>query len=305
MQYFQFVLRTTSAGRALARGIRSVQTLWNYRAFQRLQQLTARLPLAPLLARQPRFLYKHLAPYIAARFSPATRLAVQLHHWQYLATTVRTAFFAALPSPLVLWRDGGGEDAFAITLSYPERNGFECALALTYWLNDTPLQMVGFVLAPGAAVGEAPGPVLLLSQVQGLNNPALLKHATQALHDITPAALLIQAAYGLATALGIGQALGISTQEQLCQGAGSYFDYDGFWQHLAGERTAQDFYRLAIPAPEKPLERIKRNHRARTRRKRAYKRGVREGVEQYFRAAFVGGEAPGTPGPEGMRLPGE
>jgi len=146
---------------------------------------------------------------------------------------------------------------------------------------------VAFVIVPGRLVGGAEGPALLFSQVQGSREPALLKHATRTLLDTTPAALLVQAAYGLAAALGIGQAAGLSSAEQMSAGPGSRFDYDGFWQQFGGEPRVGGWFGLRIPAPERPIAHIKSNNRGRTLRKRRFKRLLRATVEQFCRGAFL------------------
>lgn len=273
--------------RTVKHGIRELQTLLNYAGFRQVQHLARTLPLGPLLERQPRFAYKYLSRYTAASFSRPQRLAALLGHYRFLAATVRPEFFRLLHAQPLVWQATHGADAFAITLSYPQRVGFECELSLNFLLNGVLLQVVGFVLVPGRLVGVATGQVLLFSQVQGTRQVELLRHATHTLHDTTPAALLVNAAYGLAEALGITAAAGISAEEQLGIGAGWRFDYNGFWEQFRGERTHQQLYALAVPAPERPLHEIRHNHRARTLRKRQFKKELREAVASHARAKFL------------------
>ena len=44
---------------------------------------------------------------------------------------------------------------------------------------------------------------------------------------------------------------------------------------------------LPVPPPERPIEEYKRNHRARTLRKRQFKESVREAVAQHWQATFA------------------
>ena len=268
-------------------GLRSLQTLLNYPGFMQVKRLTSSLALAPLLECQPRFSYKYLSRYSAASFSRRTRLAALLNHYQFLSARVRPEFFGQLPAQPVLWRAQCGADEVSITLSYPQLVGFECELSLNFFFNSTLLQVVGFVIVPGHVVGATTEHALLLSQVQGTRHAALLKQATKTLHDSTPASLLVNAAYGLAEALGITGAAGVSSAEQLGIPGGHHFDYDAFWQQFRGERNSQNLYLLAVPAPERPLLEIKHNHRARTLRKRHYKQQLRESVARQFSQAFL------------------
>ena len=272
---------------AVKHGFRSLQTLLNFADAQRLKHLTQCLAVAPLLERQPRFRYKYLSRYLAASFSRTTRLKTILNHYHFLAAQTRPAFFAQVSQQPTIWRETWGDSSFTISLSYPQYADFEGELSLNFYLNSTLLQVVSFVIVPGQVVGVAGAQALLFGQVQGTRNAALLKQTTKTLHDITPAALLVNAAYGLAEALDIGHAAGVSTAEQLCYRTGSYFDYDGFWQQFGGQPTVHNLFLLDIPAAEKPLAEVKAKHRARTLRKRLYKQQVRAAVAAHFRTAFL------------------
>lgn len=266
--------------------IRSLQTLLDYSDFQRIKQLAVVLPLVPLLERQPRFPYKYLSRYIAASFSRPKRLAAILHHYHFLTATAGPGFFEHVARKIIIWQERRANQTFAIHLSYPAMVGFEGELSLHLTVDGELLQVVSFTIVPGQLMGLADKPALVLGQVQGIRHQALYKHATKTLLDITPAALLVQAAYGLAQALGIDHAAGVSTEEQLSYGTGSRFSYNHFWEQLGGKRLANGLFELAIPAPEKPLEHLKPAHRARTLRKRHYKLALRQDVAQRCSALF-------------------
>jgi len=59
--------------------------------------------------------------------------------------------------------------------------------------------------------------------------------------------------------------------------------YDEFWMAAGGLKLARDMYHLPVPSFSKPIQSIKRNHRARTLRKREYKKLVTEQVCREFR----------------------
>lgn len=272
---------------AVKHGVRSLQTLLNFTDAQRLKHLAQSLAVAPLLERQPRFRYKYLSRYLAASFSRTTRLKTILNHYQFLAEKTRPAFFTQLPHQPVIWHEAWDDSSFTISLSYPKYVGYEGELSLNFCLNSTLLQVISFVIVPGQVVGAVGAHALLFGQVQGTRNVALLRQATKTLHDITPAALLVNAAYGLAEALGIGHAAGVSTAEQLCYRTGSCFDYDGFWQQFGGQPTVHNLFLLDIPAAEKPLAEVKTKHRARTLRKRQYKQQLRATIAAQFGVMFL------------------
>ena len=271
---------------AVKHSVRSLQTLLNYAGFQRVKQLATTLPLEQLLERQPRFTYKYLSRYTAVSFSRRERLTVILNHYDFLTATVGAAFFKLVASKPIIWQEQRGADNFTIVLSYPTLVGFEGELSLSLRVNEVLAQVVSFVIVPGQLVGSGSAQAILFSQVQGAHHPVLYKHATKTLLDITPASLLVHAAYGLASALGIRHAVGVSTAEQLSQDSGKCFDYDAFWAQFGGQRTNDQLFLLTVPAPEKPLESLKSHHRTRTLRKRQYKLALRRAVEQTCRISF-------------------
>ena len=265
-----------------------VLTLLNLAQFRRFRALVASLPLAPLRARYPRFLYKYLSSYAVASFGRRTRLAVLSHHYRFMAAQAGPAFFRALEQRPVLWRWACDADEYTIRLAFPLYVDYEGELLLELALNEAVLQLVTVVVAPGAAVGAARAAVLLITHVQGRAPAEVMKHARKTLHDTTPAAVLVQAAYGLATAWGLDTGAGVGSSEKAGAWAKRHFDYDAFWLELHGQRAARlNVYHLPIPAPEKPLEEIKHAHRARTQRKREFKREVREQVAHRWQDIFA------------------
>ena len=255
--------------------------------FDQMQHLVDTLPLGKLLAQQPRFPYKYLGSYSATSFSRPMRLAAILNHYQFLAEAVRPEFFSQLVEQPIVWEEYLAGERFAIALSYPIKASFEGELSLNFYRGTTIIQMMTCVIVPGDIVGGPVGHTLLVSQVQGTPHTEAIRLTTKQLHDITPASLLINAAYGLAAALGIGHGAGVSSHNQLGRGAKCYFDYDAFWQQFRGEQLASQFYLLDLHAPEKPIEEIKAKYRPRTLRKRAYKQQLRQAVEAAFQAHFM------------------
>ncbi|RZL12487.1 MAG: DUF535 domain-containing protein [Hymenobacter sp.] len=196
-------------------------------------------------------------------------------------------FFAQVAAQPIIWQQQTADAAFGIRLSYPLLGWNEGELSLSFFRNDTLLQMLPFVVVPGAVVGAPVPRALLVGQVQGTRETAAIRLATKCLHDSTPAHLLVHATYGVAAALRIGHVAGVSTQERLRDGPKCHFDYDAFWQQFQGQRLATQLYLFAIETPEKPLEEVKAKYRPRTLRKRHYKQHLRREVAQHWRAAFL------------------
>ena len=241
-----------------------------------------------MLKRQPRFFHKYLSPYASVAFDRKTRLAVLTNHYAFLKAQANQAFFPALAQEAVLWRDCIESTEFSIALSFPIHVDYEAELSLHFSIDGTLIQVVSFVIVPGATMGSTEPQVLLFTQVQGLANAEQIRKATKLLYDITPAALLIHAAYGLACAWGIGGAAGVSTAGKAGTWVYRWFDYDAFWLDLKGERSSQEsVYLLPVPPPDRPIEEIRRNHRNRTLRKRKYKRELREQVAQHWQTTFA------------------
>lgn len=269
--------------------LRNLHGLLTYPELRRMQALTTALPLQPLLAQQHRFVYKYLSSYTAASFSRSQRLAAILQHYAFLGAVAKPQFFAALAGRVVLWQEQHGDDVFTISLSYPLFAFFEGELSLNFSVNSTVVQVVVFVVVPGQLVQLPDAQTMLVGQVQGMQYPELIKLATKSLQDITPAALLVNAAYGLAAAWQLPHLAGVSKQQQLSvrTRTSGGFDYDRFWEQFNGQRTAANFYMLAVNDPEKPLEEVKAKYRARTLRKRQFKQGVRTAVEQSLRSSYL------------------
>ena len=276
--------------------IKPVLTLLNRKGFNHLRRITADLSLGPLLERQPRFHYKYLVPFAAASFDRRTRLHVLINHYECIKARTNLAYFEAMNTSAVIWRQRIGPDECTISLSYPLHVFNEAEVSLHFSWNSTLTQVVSFVIAPGTAVGAPTPHVMLFGQVQGFANAALLKEVTKALHDITPAVLLVHAAYGIATALQLGGAAGVTKDNKVGKWENRYFDYNAFWLDLKGELNAQgNTYLLPVPPPERPIEEYKRNHRARTLRKRQFKESIREEVARYWQQAFCCDQAPVPP----------
>jgi uncharacterized protein VirK/YbjX len=120
-----------------------------------------------------------------------------------------------------------------------------------------------------------------------------IRIATKDCLDISPAALLLSAAEGIALDLKLERIIGISGRAQISAEYALPHSlvtaYDEFWIALGGQRLDRDMYQLTVPLTEKPLQSIQRRHRTRVRRKRSFKKLVSEQVRARFHESVVRG----------------
>lgn len=275
------LIATLPGGHVLRNGFRTAQGWLNYQQFRRLQRLFAHPALQKLARRHGRLEYKYLMPSLVIGLSRSERLAIMLHHYSSLLRYLRPVFFDWVLQERAIWQVQYETSRFSIALVYPFESDFEGELSVVFRVDSTPIYTISFTLAPGWVLHSAAPTVLLVSRVQGTRNFALIKQITRSLHDSTPAALLMQAVYGIALAGNIPLILGIGTNAQISRAKiANQFDYDGFWQQFGAAPATGGLFSLPLPLSEKPIETVKANHRARTLRKRQYKYQVRESIQQ-------------------------
>lgn len=288
---FPTILRTTLriVGESIDRGglftlktgLRAVPIVLDLPAHFKLNRLMNSPSLQALIKHQPRLGYKYLGNYLANNLSRKARLGILFNHYDYLTRQVQSSFFSSLLAGVPLWQDSRGEDGvMSIQLTFPSGIDFEGDLALIFAHNGVPLYSISFVVAPGQYVNSPQAHVLFVSRIQGTRNFELIRQCTKSCHDITPAALLIAALQGVATALGINALAGISTEERLYDTI--TFDYNSLWESLQAERTPDNLFFLALPLMRTPIELIKGKRRERTLRKRHYKDEICEAVRLGF-----------------------
>ena len=137
---------------------------------------------------------------------------------------------------------------------------------------------LSFTIGPGC-IADLTGHALYISRVQGKGGRLhLIRAATKNCLEVAPAAMLLAAAEGIATALELSDLIGIGATTQISTGLGSRQGmvkaYEEFWMAAGGLKLARDMYHLPVPSFSKPIQSIKRNHRARTLRKREFKKLV-------------------------------
>lgn len=260
-------------------------------------------PSRQLVYRHARLPLKHLSShYLALHLSPRQRLQSVHHHYSVLNRHAQPDALARLyDDGILLWEHIAGDARHAIELRYPfsfdhpgRKDDHEGDLLLVFSVDGHPCFASSFTVMP-LAVGEARPPeqsAVFIGRVQGVGRDFdRLRTATRALGDVAPRDLLWQAIEGIAQALDIRHALGISNDSHVLrrvrESDDSAFDYDAYWESMGGRRTPQQMYLLPLPVPQKPLSEIAQKHRQRAARKRHFKQEVRQAVAASVRERLL------------------
>jgi uncharacterized protein VirK/YbjX len=248
--------------------------------------MAVRRALAPtrLAMAYPRTPFKYLGVHLARSLSVADRAAILAHHYSHLnlrvaAPSLSKLLFDTLP----LWHTCRQSVDFDICLRLSQPDDREGELSLTFHADSTNVFVLSFTICPGKVFGIAAEQVLLVSRLQGRKRCfEQIKGICKLLDDISPAAMLIAALAGIAHALDIQHMVGISADNQVARTPAKSL-YDDFWTTLGARPLHGHFFHVALPLPEKPLNRIKQHHRARTANKRRFKKQITDHVCGEFR----------------------
>lgn len=273
-----------SVGKSL---VAAAQMLANLPGHLRLQRALAHAALAASNRAGEQMGYKYLrTTYLGHQFPVRQRLAVSLNHHQYMTQRFREAFFVqAKQEGCPLWQAGFGEGDETmhcdIVLRFPEYYNFDGDLCLAFRVDQKDVYVITFSIAPAATTGAQGGQALLISGIQGINGKIdLIRKATEYCNEVSPPHLLIAAAEALALSLDIGMLVGIGSNPALNRDGdaarGRYaFNYDNFWQPIAGEKSGSNLYHIPLPFIDKPIEAVQSKHRSRALRRRESRNKMR------------------------------
>lgn len=244
-----------------------------------------------LVAVNPRFPLKCMAlDYLARGLTIQQQAECFMHHYRRLPDVLPESILVrVLLGEVLLEELQEGNDRFGITLGLSRPWDDEGELSLNFLVNGTAVFVLSFTIVPGWVVRSDAVEVALISRVQGVRGCYdEIQRATKTIHDIAPPALLFAALCGVAEAYGIKAMAGISAsmkpEYHFYEGEAGHIHeaYDGFFTELGATMGPADFYLALLPPPEKPMVLIKRGHKTRTRKKRAYKRQIAANVCQFF-----------------------
>jgi len=227
--------------------------------------------------------YKYLSDdYLVRDFTVAERASCFVHHYSYLNATFPPSLLRqALHGDISILRINESGNLYEITmgLSKPSDCDKEGELSLFLRVNGSPVFNLSFTVVPGGIVGSQAPDVLLITRIQGMPgcfHPISL--ATRTLHEVAPPALLIAALEGIASAFGIRAMAGVSATRQAsyCEEWADSLKaaYDDFFASIGAIRCPDNFFLSPLPTQQKPLVFIKKGHKTRTRKKRAFRQQV-------------------------------
>jgi uncharacterized protein VirK/YbjX len=266
----------------------------NLRQHFQLSQLMAGLGLLNQRDFYPGIRYRYLRKYyLGAGFAIPERLQVAINHYQGMARHFLPDFLrTARRTGYGLWRHTHEDTRFEIALRYPYAYNHDGDLCLSLDVNGANVCIVTFSIAPGALVGVPEPQVMLVSGIQGIAGKiAEIRLATEVCNNVAPALMLLFAAQTLAAEIGIKTLVGMGQgRVRGAQGdaaTGAAFDYDAFWMPLLGVEEQSDFYRIALPFTDKPIESIAAKHRSRARKRRELRNIIRHDIETQAQAVLL------------------
>ena len=259
----------------------------------RVTRTLSRQEIRPVVKAAPWMLFKYLTDYLKTDLSTKERASILVHHYTLLSSRSHEQFFRNIAEGrLELWQESFDGHTYRILLTFPHTTDAEGDLLLVFRADETDLYVLSFTLGPGGIARLPDTNVMYIARVQGKGRALdRIRAATKDCLDISPPALLLAAAEGIGMELNLEHMIGIGGQTQISADKAAPSSrlsaYDEFWTALGGTRLEGDMYRLTVPMTEKPIAAIKRCHRSRVKRKRAFKALVASRVRARFREFFV------------------
>jgi len=219
----------------------------------------------PVVRAAPQVVLKYLGGYLGTDLSESERASILINHYTFLKDRVEQGFFRKIVDGRPeLWKHVVSNGDIRICVAFPVTNHDEGDLSLIFQSDGIDIYTLSFTIGPGGVAGLAADHAIYIARVQGkARGLQLIRKATKDCLDISPAALLLAATEGVATALELGHIVGIGADAQISAHAdsrpeGLVHAYDEFWMASGGLRLDRNMYYLAVPLPEKPIKAIKR-----------------------------------------------
>jgi uncharacterized protein VirK/YbjX len=238
----------------------------------------------------PKIKRQYITSYLARSMTIGSRLQAVISHYNFMRDHFTySSFGALLGNGLPLWSHEYDDNAFSMLLKHNATSIYEGDLLLIMYRGDVLLSQISLSIVPGHLVGLDANHALLIGSAQGAV-PEIGEHgfAVKANGGVAPNHLLIAAARGIASALGLTAMAGVANADQLSKTdprRGYFpFDYDHFWPMFGGTRNTLGFFNLPT-APYEPISSEKSSaHRRRSRKKALFKAEVAAQVENCLRS---------------------
>ena len=242
----------------------------------------------------PRFPLKYLGlDYLVCGLTVAQQAECFIHHYRRLPDALPdNLLIRVLLEDILLVEIREGNDCFTVRMGLSRPWDDEGELSLNFAVNGEVVFVLSFTIIPGWVVRSEFQEVVLVSRLQGVRGSFdEIQRATKTMYDVAPPALLLAALCGVAEAFGIKAMAGITAvmkpEFHFYEGEAEHIQqaYDGFFTELGATKGPADFYLAPMPPQEKPMTSIKRGHKTRTKKKRAFKQDIAKRIHLLLREA--------------------
>jgi uncharacterized protein len=246
--------------------------------------------LSEVAQNNPRLAFKHLArQYLVHGLPVSVRTDCLAHHYERLRSILPASLLRQiLLEGITLAEFHEDRARFAITMCLSKKPfDAEGELSLNLVMEDKILYILGFSIVPGWVAHSNAKEIFLIARIQGTQGVHReLSQTIKTLCDVGPAALLIAALQGMADVFGVNTIACISSTKQISyqeQYAACFRrSYDQFFNERGIPLNNAGLYVTSLPLEEKSFVEIKRGHKIRTRKKRAFKHEIQQMCMDFF-----------------------
>ena len=270
--------------------------VWAWRALTHIRKVREvlrflfRIPLfSEMVQSNPRFGFKFLTDnYLVRGFSTSECASCYLHHYKRLHSLLPDRLLRQiLQEEVTLHAIPDGSDRFALTLGLSRPYDNEGELTLRLRVDGDIVYVLSFTIVPGEVVESTVSEALLITRLQGIKGCyQQIGVAIRALHEVAPNRLLLSALQGIAEAIGVRAIAAVPARRQTSykNAAASAFknEYDNLFSELGFSMSATGFFTSDVPCNQKPLTSIKRGHRLRAKKRRAFKHNIQLACARFF-----------------------
>lgn len=231
---------------------------------------------------------KYVGTYLARSFDCRCRGYCLINHYRFLNDHLtRECIGLIAESEVILWEEPFINDLLSIAMNFPIYDT-EGDLCLRFKINSIPIYYMTFTIIPGSELGISEKNIIFITCVQGLKGKSdLIKKATKALDEVSPAVMLFTAVQAIATSLGMNSVAGITFREQIFLSSMERVDrfytcYDCLWLKMMGKKINDIAFQMPAIPHSHPLCSVKKTHRCRTKFKRQFKYVVYNNILRTF-----------------------
>jgi uncharacterized protein VirK/YbjX len=218
--------------------------------------------------------------YLAKSFRGIESVQAYYGHYGFLVEALTApTLHTLLAGQAILHVQRGDRSEHRILLTATHERHEEGELQLQLHDGYFVLYVLGATIVPGEVFGLPDRHVLLISRLQGVPGAFLaIGQATKAFGDIQPKAVLLAAAEGLASGLGLRTILAVAAGNQLasdkCRAEDLVKSYDNFFTAAGAEPWGDGFFRLDLARELQTPAAASRAHAKRAERRRRLRREV-------------------------------